>query len=156
MGSLKDDLNAGFTKFRAARDYKIVAYCQPKTFSNTNFLWLRKCHQNKDEKGKKGNFVLFSMFWSGANVHDSEDVENYDYDDDTSVNYRDQDYKTFLALNQRTLTHGGMYGWMAELLLDWFGFDQTSKALVHATKAKELITNKINTRSDVQLYFPLC
>ena len=47
------------------------------------------------------------MFWSGANVHDSEDVENYDYDDDTSVNYRDQDYKTFLALNQRTLTHGG-------------------------------------------------
>ena len=96
------------------------------------------------------------MFWSGANVHDSEDVENYDYDDDTSVNYRDQDYKTFLALNQRTLTHGGMYGWMAELLLDWFGFDQTSKTLVHATKAKELITNKINTRSDVQLYFPLC
>ena len=45
---------------------------------------------------------------------------------------------------------------MAELLLDWFGFDQTSKTLVHATKAKELITNKINTRSDVQLYFPLC
>ena len=56
---------------------------------------------------KKENSFFFSMFWSGANVHDSEDVENYDYDDDTSVNYRDQDYKTFLALNQRTLTHGG-------------------------------------------------
>ena len=56
---------------------------------------------------KKENSFFFSMLWSGANVHDSEDVENYDYDDDTSVNYRDQDYKTFLALNQRTLTHGG-------------------------------------------------
>ena len=55
-----------------------------------------------------------------------------------------------------TREHSPMGGCMAELLLDWFGFDQTSKTLVQATKAKELITNKINTRSDVQLYFPLC
>ena len=31
--------------------------------------------------------------------------------------------------NQRTLTIGGKYKCMAELLFDWFGFNQTSKLL---------------------------
>ena len=37
----------------------------------------------------------------------------------------------------------GKYQCMADLLFDWFGFDQTSKADAYSTKAKQLNPNKI-------------
>ena len=39
---------------------------------------------------------------------------------------------------------------MADFLFDWFGFDQTSKAVANLTKAKQLNPKKINRRSAVQ------
>ena len=39
---------------------------------------------------------------------------------------------------------------MADHLFDWFGFDQTSKAVDHSIIAKLLNSNKINRRSSVQ------
>ena len=39
---------------------------------------------------------------------------------------------------------------MADLLFDWFGFDQTSKADSNSTQAKQLNPNKISKRSAVQ------
>ena len=45
---------------------------------------------------------------------------------------------------------------MADLLFDRFGFDQTSKAIVHSTKPKHLNTNKRNRWPAVlQWFFPL-
>ena len=39
---------------------------------------------------------------------------------------------------------------MADLLFDWFGFDQTIKLVVHSTYPKQLNPNKINKRSVLQ------
>ena len=39
---------------------------------------------------------------------------------------------------------------MADLLIDWFGFDKTTTAVVHSTIAKQLNPNKQNRRSAVQ------
>ena len=39
---------------------------------------------------------------------------------------------------------------MADLVFDWFGFDQTSKADTNSTKAKLLNPKKLNMRSAVQ------
>ena len=36
--------------------------------------------------------------------------------------------------HQRTLTKGGNINCTADLLLDWFGFGQTSKAVANSTK----------------------
>ena len=36
---------------------------------------------------------------------------------------------------------------MADLLFDWFGYDQTSKTVVLSTKAKQVNPYKINRRS---------
>ena len=44
---------------------------------------------------------------------------------------------------------------MADILFDWFGFDQTGKIVVHSTLAMQLNPKKITRRSDVQGYFPL-
>ena len=50
----------------------------------------------------------------------------------------------------------GKYHCTADLLFDWFGFNQTSKTVVHSTWAKQLNPNKITRRSVVQChYFPL-
>ena len=38
--------------------------------------------------------------------------------------------------------HRGKYHCTADLLFDWFGYGQTSKADANSTKAKQLITNK--------------
>ena len=38
--------------------------------------------------------------------------------------------------------HRGNYHCMADLLFDWFGFDQTSKTVVHSTFAKQLNPKK--------------
>ena len=46
--------------------------------------------------------------------------------------------------------HRGKYHRTADLLLDWFGFDQTSKAVANSTKAKQLNLKKINQRSAIQ------
>ena len=45
----------------------------------------------------------------------------------------------------------GNYHCPADLLFDWFGFDQTSKTVVNATVAKQLNPIKINRRSSVIL-----
>ena len=45
---------------------------------------------------------------------------------------------------------GRKYHCMAHLLFDWFGFDQTSKTVVHSTEAKQLNPSKINRRSAIQ------
>ena len=39
--------------------------------------------------------------------------------------------------------------YMANLLFDWFGFDQASKSVSNSTKAKQLNANKFNRRSFV-------
>ena len=53
--------------------------------------------------------------------------------------------------HQRKLAIGGMITHCtADLLFDWFGFDQTSKIVVHSTEAKQLIPNKINRGSYVK------
>ena len=44
--------------------------------------------------------------------------------------------------------HRGEHHYTADLLIDWFGFDQSSKA--NSTQAKQLNPNKINRRSAVQ------
>ena len=50
--------------------------------------------------------------------------------------------------------HRGKDHCMADLLFDWFGFNQTSKAYQNSTKAKQLNPNKINRRSAVQWVIP--
>ena len=37
-------------------------------------------------------------------------------------------------IDQRTLTIGGSINAWVDLLFDWFGFDQTSKIIVHSQK----------------------
>ena len=37
----------------------------------------------------------------------------------------------------------GKFHCTADLLFDWFGFDQTSKAVANSTKARQLNPNKI-------------
>ena len=39
----------------------------------------------------------------------------------------------YLRIYQRTLTKGGVYHCTADLLFDWFGFDQTSKSVIYST-----------------------
>ena len=63
-------------------------------------------------------------------------------------------FQTFCNYSDNT-HHRGKYYCMADLLFDCFGFDQTSKTVVHSTSAKQLNPNKINIRSVVQWYFPL-
>ena len=46
--------------------------------------------------------------------------------------------------------HRGEYHCMADPLFNWFGFDQTSKAVSISTYAKQLNPNKINKRSAIQ------
>ena len=46
--------------------------------------------------------------------------------------------------------HRGKYHCTADLLFDWFGFIQTSKADGESTEAKQLNPNKINRSSDAQ------
>ena len=46
--------------------------------------------------------------------------------------------------------HRGKYHCMADLLFDWFGFDQTSQTVVHSMQAKQWNPNKINRSSNVQ------
>ena len=60
------------------------------------------------------------------------------------------------VLNARTLTTApenthlrAKYQCMADLLFDWFRFDQTSKDVANSLKAKLLNPNKINRRSAV-------
>ena len=48
----------------------------------------------------------------------------------------------------------GKYHCKAELLFDLFGFDQTSKTVIHSTLAKQLNPNKINRRSAIHLHSP--
>ena len=48
--------------------------------------------------------------------------------------------------------HRGEYHCMADPLFNWFGFDQTSKAVSISTYAKQLNPNKINKRSAIQWY----
>ena len=43
---------------------------------------------------------------------------------------------------------------MANLLFDWFGFDQTSKADANSTSEKQPNPNKIHRKLAVQWYFP--
>ena len=43
--------------------------------------------------------------------------------------------------------HRKKYYCTADLLIDWFGFEQTSKAVVNSTKANHQNPNKINRRS---------
>ena len=50
--------------------------------------------------------------------------------------------------------HRGKDHCMADLLFDWFRFQQTSKTVNPSTKAKQLIASKINRRSPLQGYFP--
>ena len=45
--------------------------------------------------------------------------------------------------------HRVNYHCMADLLFEWFGFDQTSKTVVHAAKAKQLNPNKHIRKSAV-------
>ena len=47
------------------------------------------------------------------------------------------------------------YRCMADLLFDWFGFDQTCKSLSNSTQAKKLNPSQSNRRSSVQWYSPL-
>ena len=44
----------------------------------------------------------------------------------------------------------GKYHCTADFLIDWFGFDQTSKAFATSTKAKQLNPKKINMMSAEQ------
>ena len=44
---------------------------------------------------------------------------------------------------------------MADLLFDWFGFDQTCKSQSNSTQAKQLNPNQSNRRSAIQWNFPL-
>ena len=46
--------------------------------------------------------------------------------------------------------HRGKYHCMADLLFDWFGFDQTSKYVANSKQAKRLNPKKIIKRSTVQ------
>ena len=57
--------------------------------------------------------------------------------------------KKKLKLKPRRLTEG-KYHSTVDLLYDLFGIDQTSKIVVHSTKAKQLIANNLNRRSAVQ------
>ena len=59
------------------------------------------------------------------------------------------------AAKQRTLTYFVGYHCTADLLFDWFGFDQTCKSLSNSTQAKQLNHNQSNRRSAIQWYFPL-
>ena len=54
-----------------------------------------------------------------------------------------------------TTHHRGKHYCTADLLFEWFGFDQRSKTVVNSTKGKQLNPNKINRRSVAQCYFPL-
>ena len=56
--------------------------------------------------------------------------------------------KTYLLCNVK-------YHCAADLLFEWFGFDQTYKSPSNSTQAKQLNPNQSNRRSVVQWYFPL-
>ena len=51
-----------------------------------------------------------------------------------------------LYLHLENTHHRGKYHFMADLLFDWFGFDQTSKTVVHLTEAKQLNPSNISNR----------
>ena len=57
--------------------------------------------------------------------------------------------------NTENAHHRGEYHCTADLLFEWFRFDQTSKTGVHSTIAKHLKPKKINRMPVVQWYFPL-
>ena len=61
------------------------------------------------------------------------------------------------SLQKRMLTYSrkGKYHCKADLLFDWFAFDQTSKSVVHTTQAKQLKANKSNQMSVVQRHLHL-
>ena len=54
-------------------------------------------------------------------------------------------------VSAKNTLHIGNYHCPADLLFDWFRFDQTSKTVVNATVAKQLNPIKINRRSSVIL-----
>ena len=51
-------------------------------------------------------------------------------------------FRHFEYAKAKNTHHMGKYHSTADLLFDWFGFDQTSKADANSTKAKQLIPNK--------------
>ena len=66
-------------------------------------------------------------------------------------------YCSRYSLQKRMLTYSrkGKYHCKADLLFDWFAFDQTSKSVVHTTQAKQLKANKSNQMSVVQRHLHL-
>ena len=59
-------------------------------------------------------------------------------------------FRHFEYAKAKNTHHMGKYHSTADLLFDWFGFDQTSKADANSTKAKQLKPNKIYKRSAIQ------
>ena len=57
-------------------------------------------------------------------------------------------------MNPENTYHRGKCHCTTDLLFDWFGFDQTSKADANSTSVKQLNQNKTSRRSAVQSYSP--
>ena len=83
--------------------------------------------------------------WNGC-VRDEKSVRNF--------GYKFISLKSFIMIKNTDLFQKGKYHCKADLLLDSFGFEQTSKAVVHSTKAKQLNPNKQNRRYRYSDTFP--
>ena len=70
-------------------------------------------------------------------------------------NWKLSSLKQLVVSENTHLLHKGKCHCMADLLFDWFGFDQTCKSLSNSTQAKQLNLNWSNRSSAIQWDFPL-
>ena len=70
--------------------------------------------------------------------------------------YKFVKYKYGALIEEYThLFHNGKYHWMAYLMFDRFGFDQTSRFFIQHEQSSRIQTNKQNKRSAIKWSFPL-